>query len=570
METAPMIEHLRPPACAPLAGTMADLLRLRAQEHPGRPALTFLADGEKEDVRLTYGELDARARAIAAKLQGLAGKGDRALLLYPPGVEFVAAFFGCLYAGVAAVPLFPPRPNRPLPRLLSVAGDARSHLALTTSEVLLDLERRLRQAPELADLRWLATDTVSGFPAPWREPDLAPDGVAYLQYTSGSTSSPKGVMVTHANLLENERMLLHAWGNHEGATIVSWLPLYHDMGLIGVVLQSVYTAAHCVLMPPVSFLQQPLRWLKAVSRYRARFSGGPNFAYDLSARKITAAQKAELDLSGWEVAFSGSEPIRAETLRRFAEAFEPCGFRWEALCPGYGLAEATLAVSSCRWTDAPTVREMRSRQVVGCGGELPGSRIAIVDPEARTRCRPGQEGEVWVAGPHVAAGYWGREAETLATFGARLAETGEGPFLRTGDLGFLLGGELHVSGRIKDLVILDGRNLHPQDVEETAERSHLALRTAGGAAFSVDDGEQERLVVVHEVERHARTRDELAEIAAAVRQAVAEEHDARVWRVCLIRPGALPKTSSGKVQRQACKAAFVAGALETVDGEARP
>lgn len=543
------------------AATLVELLRLRALERPGRRAFTFLANGESEAGGLTWGELDARARAIAARLQGLAGSGERALLLYPPGLEMVAAFFGCLYAGVVAVPLFPPRPNRPLPRLQSVARDARATLALTTSDVHADLQRRLLQAPELSGLRWLATDRISEA-AIWREPSLEGDSLAYLQYTSGSTSAPKGVMVTHGNLLENERMLVHAWGNHEDATIVSWLPLYHDMGLIGVVLQAVYTAAHCVMMPPVSFLQQPLRWLKAVSRYKARFSGGPNFAYDLCARKVTAEQKAKLDLSGWEVAFSGSEPIRAETLRRFAAAFEPCGFRWDALCPGYGLAEATLAVSSCRWTDSPAVLEI-PRPSVGCGAELPGSRIAIVDPATGERCRPGQEGEIWVSGPHVARGYWGRLEESLDTFGARLSDPDEGPFLRTGDLGFLLDGELHVSGRIKDLIILDGRNVYPQDVEETVEECHPGLRTAGGAAFSVDDGEQERLVVVHEVDRHVRP-DELAEIAAAVRQAVAEEHDARVWRVCLIRPGTLPKTSSGKVQRQACRAAFLANALETV------
>lgn len=546
--------------CSTEAATMVELLRLRATEHPGRLAFTFLANGESEAGSLTWGDLDARARAIAARLQGLAASGERALLLHPPGLEMITAFFGCLYAGVIAVPLFPPRPNRPLPRLQSIARDARATLALTTSDVQDDLQRRVRQTPELAGLRWLATDQVSET-APWRAPSLDGDSLAYLQYTSGSTSTPKGVMVTHENLVENERMLVHAWGNHEDATIVSWLPLYHDMGLIGVVLQAVYTAAHCVLMPPVSFLQQPLRWLKAVSRYRARFSGGPNFAYDLCARKVTAAQKAELDLSGWEVAFSGSEPIRAETLRRFAAVFEPCGFRWEAFCPGYGLAEATLAVSSCRWTDAPRIVES-SRPSVGCGAELPGSRIAIVDPGTGVRCAPGQEGEIWVSGPHVARGYWGRLEESLDTFGARLADPDEGPFLRTGDLGFLLDGELHVSGRIKDLIILDGRNLYPQDVEETVEECHPGLRTAGGAAFSVDDGEQERLVVVHEVDRHTRE-DEHAEIVAAVRQAVAEEHDARVWRVCLIRPGTLPKTSSGKVQRQACRAAFLAGSLET-------
>jgi amino acid adenylation domain-containing protein len=541
--------------------TFAGLLRARSAERPEQVAFTFLADGETEAGRLSYGDLDRRAAAIASALRETVPPGERALLLYPQGLDFIVAFFGCLYAGVVAVPAYPPRPNdRSRSRLRAIARDAEPLVALTTSDVLAG---SLARVPELAALRWIPTDVLDA-PSGALFPEPDPESVAFLQYTSGSTADPKGVMVTHANLLHNERMIGEAFGMDEGSVVVGWLPLYHDMGLIGNVLQPLHAGARCVLMPPVAFLQRPLRWLEAISRYRGTVSGGPNFAYELCLRKASPEALAGLDLSSWRVAFNGAEPVRASTLERFAEAFAPCGFRPEAFYPCYGLAEATLFVTGGEPGSLPRIEGSR----VSCGRAWMGQRLAIADPETGTELPPGVEGEIWITGPSVARGYWRNAAATARDFNAFL-ETGEGPFLRTGDLGVLDGNELFVTGRIKDLIILRGRNLYPQDVELTAERSHPDLRPGGGAAFSVEalqgDQVEERLVVVHEVERHRRGhREGFEEIAEAVRRAVAAEHEAQVWEVVLIRQGGLPKTSSGKVQRRLCRELYLADGLPVV------
>ncbi|HVR96249.1 MAG TPA: amino acid adenylation domain-containing protein, partial [Thermoanaerobaculia bacterium] len=578
--------------------SLVELLRARAFAHPDRRAYAFLADGVSETESFTYGELDARARAIGAALARRGARGERVLLLYPPGLEFIAAFFGCLYAGAVAVPCYPPRPRRDHPRLRAIARDARPRVALTTPELGARREAVVEHVPELAAADWLVTAGLDGSLADgWKEPDLAPETPAFLQYTSGSTSTPKGVIVTHGNVLHNEEMIRLAFGQSEESVVVGWLPLYHDMGLIGNVLQPLYAGATSVLMPPVAFLQRPARWLEAVSRYKATTSGGPNFAYDLCVRKIAPEDRARLDLSSWSLAFNGAEPVRAETLERFAETFAPCGFRREAFYPCYGLAEATLFVAGGRQGEpaaptaptAPTAvvefdaaalergralpvgpagEGSEGRILVGSGRAWSGQRIAIAGPESRQPLPPGRVGEIWVAGPSVAYGYWGRTEESAHAFGASLAD-GDGPFLRTGDLGFLWGGELFVTGRLKDLIILRGRNLYPQDVERTAERSHPALEPGAGAAFSADVRGEERLVVVHEVgRRFLRERGSAAEVTQAVRRAVAEEHEAQVYEVVLIRPGSLPKTSSGKVQRHACRAAWLAGELDVVGRDA--
>ncbi len=526
--------------------TLAGLLKARAAESPDREAYVFLADGELETERLTWGELDVRARAVAWALRQSVPPGERALLLYPPGLDFVAAFFGCLYAGVVAVPAYPPRLNdRSQPRLRAIAADASPRAALTTASIA-------ERVPELAGVPWIATDALPAGSPELIDPD--PDAVAFLQYTSGSTSAPKGVMVTHANLVHNERMIGQAFAMDEDSVVVGWLPLYHDMGLIGNVLQPLHAGARCVLMSPVAFLQRPRRWLEAIHRYRGTTSGGPNFAYELCVRKIPPGEREGLDLSSWRVAFNGAEPVRARTLEAFAEAFAPCGFRASSFYPCYGLAEATLFVTG----GAPRVEEGR----VSSGHAWDAQRIAIVHPERREELPPGSEGEVWIAGPSVAAGYWGNPEATERDFRARLA-TGQGPFLRTGDLGILSGilsgGELFVTGRIKDLIILRGRNHYPQDVELTAQRSHPDLRPDNGAAFAVEIEGEERLVIVQEVER--RRRNGLEELAAAVRRAVAEEHEVQPYEVVLVRTGTVPKTSSGKVQRHACRAQYLAGEL---------
>jgi amino acid adenylation domain-containing protein len=569
--------------------TLAGVLRTRAAERPNQLAFTFLADGEIETERWTYAELDARATAIAAALAESVRPGERALLLFPPGLDFIAAFFGCLYAGVVAVPAYPPRPNdRSQSRLRSIARDAEPKAALTTSAILVGVEGPkglLAIAPELAGLRWLPTDALGSWTGgAGRElPEPDPGSVAFLQYTSGSTAAPKGVMVTQANLVHNERMISAAFEQDEESVVVGWLPLYHDMGLIGNVLQPLHSGGRCVLMSPVSFLQKPLRWLAAISRYRATTSGGPNFAYELCARKIGPEAKEGLDLSSWRVAYNGAEPVRAETLERFAEAFEPCGFRRGAFYPCYGLAEATLFVTGGEQGRFPRVEAVdaaalerhevepaprespTARLLVSCGRASMGQKVAVVDPEAGVELPPGMVGEIWVSGPSVARGYWKQDEATERDFNAFLLgarESGEGPYLRTGDLGFFSDGELFVTGRLKDLIILRGRNHYPQDIELTAERSHPDLRPGNGAAFSVEVGGEERLVVAHEVER--RRREGLEEVAEAVRRAVAEEHEVTVHEVVLLRVGTLPKTSSGKVQRRLCRELYLADGLVVV------
>ncbi|HEY3570041.1 MAG TPA: amino acid adenylation domain-containing protein, partial [Thermoanaerobaculia bacterium] len=550
--------------------TLIDVLRARAAEDPDGQTYVFLADGEVEREVLRARELDLRARAIAAHLQERLAPGDRALLLYPPGLEFVAAFFGCLYAGVVAVPAYPPRPRRSPTRLATILADARPAAVLTTAALAEHAGPWTAELPALGAVHWIATDGIGAGAgaAGWKPPVLSPQSLAFLQYTSGSTSDPKGVMVTHGNILHNQGAIQHGFRQSAESVIVSWLPIYHDMGLIGALLQPLYVGGRCYLMAPASFLLQPSRWLRAISRYRATTSGGPNFAYELCIDRTTPEQREALDLSSWEVAFNGAEPVRGATLARFAEAFAPSGFRAEAFHPCYGLAEATLLVAVAgRRPPSVLAPEGTGRELVGCGPSASGQQMAIVDPETLEPCPAGREGEIWVAGPSVAAGYWGKAEATERTFQARLA-SGEGPFLRTGDLGILERGELLVSGRIKDLVILRGRNHYPQDIELTAESSHPSLRAAGAAAFAAPVEGEERLVVVVEVER--RSREEPAALAAAVRARVTGEHEVPVHEVVLVRAGTIPRTSSGKVQRGRCRQLYLSAGLEVVAASAAP
>ncbi len=565
------------------ASSLVEVLRWRASHQPDRRAYTFLLDGEEREVHLTYGELDLQARAIAARLQALEAAGERALLLYPPGLQFAAAFFGCLYAGSAAVPVYPPRPNRPDPRVRTILADARARVVLTTSAILPNAERLLGGEP---GVEWLATDGLDLEAAvEWRNPGLGAEALAFLQYTSGSTSAPKGVMVSHCNLVHNERLIERAFGTTAESVVVGWLPLYHDMGLIGNLLQPLWAGCPCVLMSPVDFLQRPLRWLAAISRYGGTISGGPNFAYDLCARKVGSADLAGLDLSRWQVAFNGAEPVRPETLERFAAAFAPCGFRREALFPCYGLAEATLFVTGGGLSEPPVTGsfvaaelerhrvvaaadDRGARALVASGRPVAGDvglEVAIVDAESLARLGEDAVGEIWLQGASVTGGYWSRLELTEGSFHAVTAE-GDGPYLRTGDLGFLHGGDLYVAGRLKDLIIIRGRNHYPQDIELTVEKSHPALRPGCCAAFPVEgEGGEERLVVVQEVRRDARDAD-LASVLDAIRRAVAEEHEVTLLAAVLIRTATLPKTSSGKVQRQACRASYLRGDLAVLAG----
>ena len=569
------------------ASTFVDLLRWRAEQQPDQCIYIFLLDGETEEARITYGDLDRQARVLGALLQSVAAAGERALLIYPPGLDYVAAFLGCLYAGLVAVPAYPPDParlDRTLPRLRAIVHDARPAIALTTSPLLAISNVLTAHDPIFSAMRWLATDTADdALLAEWCAPRTHGDTPALLQYTSGSTAAPKGVILTHGNLLHNSAHIQQRFVHTAASRGVIWLPPYHDMGLIGGILQPLYVGFPVTLMSPVDFLQRPLRWLQAIARYKATTSGGPNFAYDLCVRKITPEQRAMLDLSSWTVAFTGAEPIRPGTLEHFTAAFAPSGFRSDAFLPCYGLAEATLLVTSAGAAGPPLVRAFRGaalerncvadadpdvltsdvRLLVGCGQPLPDQQLVIADPESLARCPPSRIGEIWVAGPSVAQGYWEQHTETYRSFHASLAETRSSAFLRTGDLGFVQDGELFVTGRLKDLITIRGDNHYPQDIELTVERSHPALRPGCGAAFSVELAGEERLVVMQEVERQHRHVDVEA-AARAIRQAVAEQHGLQVYAVLLLEPGQIPKTSSGKIQRHACRAAFLSGDLALV------
>ena len=543
-----------------ITSTLVELLLERAGRQPGGLAHEFVDDSGIR--QFSYAELDAKARAIAARLQQSGACGERVVLLYPPGLDYVAAFFGCLYAGAVAVPAYPPNPmqlERSLPRLQAIVRDARPLLALTDG-LTQDLAGELLAGiPETARLQWLATDRELGcVAADWDQELPAAADIALLQYTSGSTGTPKGVLLSHANLLHNSGLIHGFFGHSADSRGVIWLPPYHDMGLIGGIIQPVFAGFPVTLMSPIDFLRQPLRWLQEISRTRATTSGGPNFAFDLCVRKSTPEQRAELDLSSWRVAFNGAEPIRSDTMERFAEAFAPSGFDPAAFHPCYGLAEATLIVSgagSTRGVARPAAGA--GADLVGSGTGAPDQRLLVVHKESRQECAPGAEGEIWVAGPSVAQGYWERPEETEAVFGARLADSAEGPFLRTGDLGFVAdSGELVVTGRLKDLIVVRGRNHYPQDIERTVEGAHPALRPGCGAAFAVDRDGSEQLVVVHELDSRSVV-TEADRIPEAIRLAVAAESGLRVSDVVLLRSGTIPKTSSGKVQRHLCRQQYL-------------
>ena len=466
--------------------TLVELLRHRAQHDPDRTAYVFLRDGEVESEVMTYRELDRRARAIAAKLQSIGAEGQRALLLYSPNLHFVTAFLGCLYAKVLAVPAYPPRPNATMTRLRAMMSDAGATMALTTQQLLGNMGKLLSKNPDFAQLTWVATDgltddTTTDWASSWNPAALTPDFLAFLQYTSGSTGLPKGVMVSHGNLLQNAKAINERFEDTDKSVCVSWLPPYHDMGLMGGVLQPIYIKMPGILMAPVSFLQRPFRWLKSISTYRGTTSGGPNFAYDLCLKQITPEQRAELDLSSWSLAFSGAEPVRAETVQQFTEYFEPCGFRPEAFYPCYGMAEATLFITGIKRPQVPTCATFKGesleqntvvpveptaavdqegdlRQLVGCGLPSSSQHVKIVNPTTLEACAELEVGEIWASGPNIAKGYWNRLQQTEEAFNATVATTGEGPFLRTGDLGFLKDKELFVTGRLKDLIVIRGLN----------------------------------------------------------------------------------------------------------------
>jgi acetylornithine/succinyldiaminopimelate/putrescine aminotransferase/acyl-CoA synthetase (AMP-forming)/AMP-acid ligase II/predicted amino acid dehydrogenase/acyl carrier protein len=555
--------------------SLVHLLRKRAEEKHDDRAYTFLSSGEESEV-LTFGQLDVRARAIAARLQQLGAKGERALLLYPQGTEYIAAFYGCLAAGTVAVPGYPPRMNRNLKRFESIVADARPKAALTTESVYKQLKERIDDTPALKAIEWLVTSDVPSEEAErWVDPNVQPDTLAFLQYTSASTSAPKGVMVTHGNILHNQALMKVGVRHTDRTVIVSWLPLFHDMGLIGVVQASLYNGVPCYLLAAVDFLKKPRLWLDAISRYRGTFSGAPDFGYQLCADAIPPEEREGLDLSSWEVAFNGSEPVRAETLRNFERAFAPHGLRPNAMMPAYGMAECTLYTCSSTAAPTPFTRASleknrpepatieQASEVANCGSALLDTKIVIADPETRRRCGEREIGEIWLASASIAQGYWNQPEETERVFHAHTTD-GDGPFLRTGDLGFLHNNELFVTGRLKDLIIIRGRNLAPQDIEQLVEAADSAIRPAFVAAVSVEAAGAERLAILAEVKREARHDLDGAALVQRIRTAVTAEFAVDVCAVTLLKPQTLPKTSSGKTQRALAKKQFLDGKLDAL------
>ena len=560
--------------------TLVDLARFRRNSDPEKICYIFLQDGEHEEDKISYFDFEKKVRARAAILQKKVSPGDRAILLYPAGLEFILAFFSCLYAGIVAVPTYPPnftKISRSMPRLLSILSDAKPKLILSTLETIDLLEPIIKDHGEIKDIAWLATEKTPNDEAEnWIMPDISKDSLAFLQYTSGSTSTPKGVMVSHGNVLYNSKMIREAFQNSAADIMFSWLPAYHDMGLIGGIIHPMYLGATGVLMSPLHFLQRPFRWLQAISRYKVTVSGSPNFGYEWCLKRVKSSQHESLDLSSWRLAYNGAEPVRSETLRTFYDTFADCGFQSEAFYPCYGLAEATLFVSGGYAAESPSMIRInrdellknyqkydsggeRMTDFVSCGFSWLDQGIAIVDPETRQECETGKVGEVWISGPNIAQGYWRNSQATGETFNAFIDNANRGPYMRTGDLGFIQDGELYIASRLKDLIIIDGLNHYPQDIEATVEKSHPGIREGFAVAFSIEYQGDERLVIVAEFRQ--RYKESVEEARVAIRKAVAQDHDLPVHDIVFIQMRTLSKTASGKHQRHLCKSEYLSDQL---------
>ncbi len=569
------------------AKTIPALLSEWARDRGAKKAYTFLDNQERECITFTYAQLDKAVRSLAAHIQRIAEPGDRVLITATENQSLIRAFLACQYAGVIPVPVFPltsARPVRRIATLSAIAEDCAATVVLSADAARLQAAIAT-VAPALAERTWIAPDDIDAEAAAhFRPVPTEPEQVAFLQYTSGSTSTPKGVMVTHRSLLRNEEMIAHYLGLTEADVIISWLPLFHDMGLIGMTLQALYLGAHAVIMPPLAFVQRPARWLRTISKYQGTMSGAPNFAYDQCVQRITPAERRELDLSSWRVAFSGAEPIRAATLTAFATTYAPYGFSRGSQVGAYGLAEITLVATASARDTPPTLLTVRSdalrrgriepgdgQVLVGVGRAERHRRVVIVDPATRTPLPENTVGEVWLAGEDVAIGYWHRPEETARTFGARLADTDEGPFLRTGDLGALHEGELFITGRTKDMLIVGGLNHYPQDLEATVEAAHPLVRPGGTAVFCRDPAavgatRDEQVVIVAEVTRLSVLEPGQGELdhqalTRAVRAAVSETHGISPYDIAFVSPGTVPKTTSGKLQRAACRDSYERGEM---------
>ncbi len=562
------------------------VLDTRAGDLREQPAFIFLENGERESQRLSYGELKNAVDILAEQLLAQQETGQRALLVYRPGLDFIIAFLACLQAGVIAVPAPPPRHAERSGRFRDIICDAQIEWVLTTSTLGEALGSQLDPAT-----RVLYTDQCAQAGGPSagarQRPGMGATDIAFLQYTSGSTGQPKGVMVTHGNLLHNLGMISDAFGTRVGEVCVSWIPPHHDMGLIGSLLGTLYAGMTCVLMAPLAFVQKPVRWLRAISHYRATISGAPDFAYALCAQKIRDEQIEALDLSTWVLAFCGAEPVRSASIERFSARFAASGFRKNAFYPCYGMAEATLfvagpgpsrgephlaawdreALASGTALPAEDACAPASISLVSCGAAWGAQQLHIVAPEHGTLCAARQVGEIWLAGPNVAPGYWGNREASQKTFGANLPNASQ-DFLRTGDLGFMDDGHLFITGRLKDLIIIRGRNHAPHDIEESVRENVAELATNTCAAFSVQQADDsEALVLVQEiVQRQAATIDAEATIAA-IRKVLVSVHGVDPVDIVLTVSARLARTSSGKLRRHECRRKYVAGEFTRLSGQ---
>lgn len=544
------------------AGSIVEVLSHRAHHQGENTAYTFLRDGEALEEPMTYGSLDRRARTLAAALLERARPGSPVMIVLQPGLGYIAALFACFYARLIAVPSFPPRARRLAGTLSAICRDCNPAVILTDASSEQGVAAQLQSDPTLARLPRLVVGADSWTPqVAWSGSLPDPADLALLQYTSGSTGNPKGVMVTHGNLIDNLEAAVRRFSISASSRGVTWLPPYHDMGLVAGTLQPVYSACVTTVMSPMHAMQRPIRWLKAIQRSAATISGGPPFGYDHCVATIDEPLRRELDLTSWDCAFVGAEPVRVDTVERFARAFGPCGFRRGAFVPCYGLAEATLMVTGrTKGTGAERDSTPGHAQLgrTTCGHAIDGHEVTVVDPDQRIPCPEGKEGEIWIHGPSVAKGYWNRPAETASAFAARLAD-GRGPFLRTGDLGVINAGELTVTGRVKDLVIIAGRKLHAEDIEATIHGiADDRLRQGSNAVFAAEIGGKERVIVAVELCRSpGRMSGDLAPIRAAIGAAVARHHDVTVHDVSFLAPGEIPRTSSGKVRRHLCRAQYL-------------
>lgn len=563
---------------------LIEMLEERSSMMPASSAFTFLKNGEHVSIQITYSELERKAKSLAFLLQDRGLTNNKVLLLFSPGIDFIIAYYGCILAGAVAIPAYIPRVNQALTTIEGMVVDAKVDSVLTTSSMYDELSKRMEHSDILRKLNVFNIDEIDiSACSLWLRPEhINNQSIAFLQYTSGSTGIPKGVMVSHHNLLHNTAILRQLFNLHMNDNLVSWLPVFHDMGLIANVVLGIEAGCHCVLMAPLDFLKKPFRWLKAISDFKAKVSGGPNFAYELCVNRINESQVSQLDLSSWYRAYNGAEPIRASTLRRFQTTFSRCGFSAKSWFPCYGMAEGTLIVSGAGGDQEPKCLKVSSilleenkvqivdsdskyKELASCGQVVSGQQVVIVDPNNFSICDENEVGEIWLKGQSVALGYFDRSSLTKEAFGA-LTNDGKGPYYRTGDLGFKCHGDLYITGRLKDMIIIRGSNHYPQDIEQTVEMSDLDhLRSGTGIAFSIEIDDMERLVVIQGLDKNISDMDMLESITKKIVHDISAQHGVEVYDVVLVKPGFIPKTTSGKLKRRECREKYLSGRLDRLN-----